>query len=322
MLSKIGHAGSHVNASTSEYVRHDEDPQLHLAYFDTSAWNGLVDHPKSDAIVTELQRRRVIVLASVISVGEVLKTPVRGRVERLRSLMLKLHGDGPLLERPMTLATEAARAFFRNETDFRLPQSGTGQSLLKFLSRPDDADVDSIAAWLKNLDRNHGRFLDEIRPEQPNRKTQYYSEEIAHSEPFLKLLSTVPAAQELGLSLVQVAELLTRVDIWRALAGTLGYIITQAMAHAPRQGGKRPGGPDMWQVVYLGVVEAFVSSDVRLLEAAKEISSTLRYSRCVIRTCDFLDGLAVSDMKSRCLVCGSSTRMGMHALDPRVAAAS
>lgn len=311
-----------MSAITSEFVPSGEDPRLHVAYFDTSAWNALADDPKGEAIVAELQRRRVIVLASVISAGEVLKTPVRGRVERLRSLMLTLHGDGPLLERPMTLAAEAARAFFRNETDFRLPQSGTGQSLLGFLSRPNDADVDSIGAWLKNLDRNHGRFLDEIRPEQPNRKIQYYSEETAHSEPFLKLLSTVPAAQELGLSLVQVAELLTRVDIWRALAGTLGYIITQAMAHAPRQGGKRPGGADMWQVVYLGVAEAFVSSDVRLLQAAREVSSTLPYPRCVVSTCDFLEGIAAWDVKPRCLVCGSSTHVGLHALDPRVAAAS
>jgi hypothetical protein len=311
-----------VSASTSEFVPRSEGVRLHLAYFDTSAWNDLADDPKSEAIVAELQRRHIIVLASVISASEVLKTPARDRVERLRSLMLKLHGDRPLLERPMTLAAEAARAYFRNETDFLLPESGPGRSLLEFLCRPDDADIDSVAAWLQNLDRNYEQFLDEIRPEQPNRSTRYYSAEVVDSTPFLKLLSTVPAAQELGLSVAQVADLSTRLDIWRALAGTMGYIVTQAMAHSPKwkRRRKRPGGPDMWQVVYLGVAEAFVSSDVRLLEAATEVASTLRYPRCVISTCDFLEGIATSDMKSRCLVCGSSTRVGMHALDPRMAA--
>lgn len=78
----------------------------------------------------------------------------------------------------------------------------------------------------------------------------------------------------------------------------------------------------MWQVVYLGVAEVFVSSDVRLLEAARDVSSTLRYPRCVISTADFLEGIAAADVKSRCLVCGSSTQMGMHALDQGVVAAS
>lgn len=215
-----------MSAIASEFVSRCQGPLLHLAYFDTSAWNDLADDSRSEAIVAELQRRRVIILASVISAGEILKTPARSRVERLRSVMLKLHGDGPLLERPMTLAAEAARAFFRNEKDFPLPQSGPGRSLLEFLYRPDDADKHSIAAWLQNLDRNYDRFLVEIRPEQPNRSTRYYSVEVAHSEPFLKLLSTLPAAQELGLSLAQVADLSTRVDIWRALAGTMGYIVT------------------------------------------------------------------------------------------------
>lgn len=277
---------------TSEFVPSGEGLRLRAAYFDTSAWNALADDPKCEAIVAELQRRRVIVLGSVISAGELLKTRDRGRVERLRSLMLKLHGDRPLLERPMTLAAEAARAFLRNETDFLLPKTGPGQSLLEFLHRPDDADSPSIAAWLQNLERNHERFLAEIRPEQPNRDTRYYSPEVTRQESFLKLLSTVPAAQELGLSLAQVADLSTQVDIWRALAATLGYIITQAMAHSPKQGGKRPGGADMWQVVYLGVAEAFVSSDVRLLEAAREVSSALPYPRCVISTRDFLNGIA------------------------------
>lgn len=311
-------------ATVSEFVSPSEGPRLHLAYFDTSAWNDLADDPRSQAIVAELQRRRVVVLASVISAGEILKTPARARVERLRSVMLKLHGDGPLLERPMTLAAEAARAFFRSETDFLLPQSGPGRSLLGFLYQPDDADKHSIVAWLQNLDRNHDKFLAEIRPEQPNRNAQYCSAEVTRSEPFLKLLSTLPAAQELGLSLAQIAELSTQVDIWRALAGTMGYIVTQAMAHSPKrkQGRKRPGAPDMWQVVYLGVAEAFVSSDVRLLEVAREVSSTFRYPRCVISTCDFLEGIAECVGKSRCLVCGSSTQVGIHALDPGVVISS
>ena len=162
-----------MSAITSEFVPPGEGLRLSVAYFDTSAWNDLADHPKCEAIVAELQRNRVIVLASVISAGEILKTPARGRVERIRSVMLKLHGDGPLLERPMTLAAEGARAFFRSETDFLLPQTRSGRSLLEFLHRPDDADCPLIGVWLQNLERNHEKFLAEIRPDQPNRDTRY-----------------------------------------------------------------------------------------------------------------------------------------------------
>ena len=87
-------------------------------------------------------------------------------------------------------------------------------------------------------------------------------------------------------------------------------MVTEAMAHSPkrRRGQKRPGGRDTGQAVYLSVAEAFVSGDVRLLEAATEVSSTLRYPRRVISVHDFLDGLAAPfDPESRCMVCGSST---------------
>jgi hypothetical protein len=298
--------------------------RLHLAYFDTSAWNHVVDHAESEAIVATLESRAVIVLASVISAGEILKTPALDRRERLCAVMLKLHGDASLLERPMTLAVEAARAFFREEPDFSLPRTGPGRSLLAFLGCPDAADTSSIATWLQNLDRNHGRFLKEIRPELPDPNTLYYSPEVLHTEPFLRLLSTVPAAQELGLSVRQIAELIAGVDVWQALAGTMGYIITQSTSHSPktRQGRNRPGGPDIWQVVYLGVAEAFVSSDERLLEAAREVSKTFRYPRCVISTRDFLDGITASNLSHRCAVCGSSALIGLHALDQGFATAS
>ena len=75
-----------MGAITSEFVSPSESLRLHVAYFDTSAWNNLADHPKYETIVAELQRSHVIVLASVISAGEILKTPARGRVERLRSV--------------------------------------------------------------------------------------------------------------------------------------------------------------------------------------------------------------------------------------------
>lgn len=306
-----------MNDFATKLSPHRAERSLSVSYFDASAWSDLVRNPACESIVADLRRSRVTVLASVISAAEILKTRNADLRRRLCSLILNLHGGGPLLERPMTLAADAARTFLQDETDFILPRTGPGRSLLEFLHRPAASDEASIRDWLQNLDRNHNRFLDEIRPEEPNRTTRYYSPEIMRSEPFLRLLAELPAAQELSLSLEQVALLNMRVDVWRAVAATLGYIVTQGMVHTPKQGGKRPGGPDMWQVVYLGVAEAFVSSDVRLLEAASEVSSTLRYPRCVVSTRDFFYGIVGTPGadKSRCWVCGSSKQAGTHAFD-------
>jgi len=77
------------------------------------------------------------------------------------------------------------------------------------------------------------------------------------------------------------------------LAGTLGYILTQIKSRSPaRQGNRtRPGAADLWQAVYLGTAEVFVTSDVRQREAVSEISGVLRYPRCVVDTADLFAGI-------------------------------
>ena len=43
-------------------------------YFDASAWSDLVREPDREALVARLKRRPALVLASVISAGEILRT--------------------------------------------------------------------------------------------------------------------------------------------------------------------------------------------------------------------------------------------------------
>jgi RimJ/RimL family protein N-acetyltransferase len=53
----------------------------------------------------------------------------------------------------------------------------------------------------------------------------------------------------------ELRRLTREVDIWQAFAATIGFIITQALSHAPRRRGgrRRVDGPDVWQAVYLGM---------------------------------------------------------------------
>jgi len=154
-----------------------------------------------------------------------------------------------------------------------------------------------------------------VRPKEPN-PTRYHSLEVMRTDAFLEMLLTTPPAAQLALSLSQARDLCEKVDVWRAFAGTIGYMITQSLSHSPkRHHGKRPGGPDLWQAVYLGVVEVFVTRDTRQLEGVVEISSTLTHPRCVVHTHDFLNGVREPTRGHRCRVCLCllPTPTGLHA---------
>jgi len=105
----------------------------------------------------------------------------------------------------------------------------------------------------------------------------------------------------------------------------LAYMIELSATHAPksRHGKKRPGGPDLWQTVYLGLSEVFVTGDEGLLKAASGVSASLRYPCCVVPTEDFIGGIlrfggeslkAPETTAHECRLCGCRlpTLNGMH----------
>lgn len=279
-----------------------------VVYLDASAWNRLADHPDRERLIAGLRRRNARVIASVISAGELLKTPSAERRAHLAAVVRELNPDLPLFEDPLVLAATVGRAALQDEPDALLQQSGPGRTLLGYLHRPDLTDRDPIGAWLQNKKRNLERFRLVVEGPEPD-TTRYHSPEVLGLDAFLRLLLTLPPAIELTLSLDQVRELCDRADVWRALAGTLGYILTQIKSRAPAREGsrRRPGAADLWQAVYLGVSEVFVTSDVRQLDAVRQISAVLRYPRCVVDTAAFFEGIAVgtADPGVFCRICGS-----------------
>src|SRR5438034_7051438 len=88
------------------------------SYVDTSAWNGLAKHPERDELVHIIQQRKQVVVASVISVAEVLRIKDLKQRRLICSTMRLLHGESSLFERPLDLAGAAARAFFNGEKDY------------------------------------------------------------------------------------------------------------------------------------------------------------------------------------------------------------
>lgn len=281
-------------------------------YFDTSAWNQLADHSDRDGVITSLRARHIVVLGSVISAGEILKTPDLTRREQLCSVMLSVSlGDRALLEPPLALAKAAAEAVLRGEADVLLQQTGSGRTFHFFLAHPHEADVPAIEAWLGNSDANLERFRVLVEPDEPSR-TRFCTPDVLASDAFLRCLLMVPPAVELGLTLAQVRDLCGRADIWRALAGALAGVIAQVLTRAPKKkkGRRRPGAPDLWQAVYLGVAEVFVTGDERQLEAVSEVSVVLKHPRCVVFARDFFAALDPTSAQAgrRCGVCGCVVR--------------
>jgi len=289
-----------------------------VVYFDASAWNRLADHPNHEGLTAGLRHRNARVIASVISAGEILRTTDPERRAQLAVVIRDLNPDLPLFEGPLALAAVTASAALNGEPDALLEQTGSGRTLLGYLHRPDATDRDPIGAWLQNNERNLERFRLSVEAPEPE-GTRYHSPEILGTDAFLRLLLTLPPAVELRLSLAQVRELYERVDVWRALAGTLGYILTQIKSRSPEYQGnhRRPGAADLWQAVYLGVAEVFVTRDKRQREAVSEISGVLRYPRCVVHPDDFFEGVeaGVPDPAAFCRRCGSALPAAHSARD-------
>ena len=104
-------------------------------YFDTSAWNYVSKHPRRGEIISAIEQSNTIVLASVISIGEVLRTPDPTVRSSICSTIRNLHGDGHLLERPQDLALAVAEAFLRGEKDVILPRTKPGEAIYSHFDR-------------------------------------------------------------------------------------------------------------------------------------------------------------------------------------------
>ncbi len=303
-------------------------------YFDTSSWNMLAKRSDRELLINLIRSGNRAVLASVVSLAEVLLTPDLSRRRLICSTVQALHGGGPLLERPLEIAHAAAQAFLRGEEDFLLPLTGPGNYLHRCMLDPDQAPTSEIHAWLRNMNRSLEEFINAIRPAERKRDTVCLPLEVLEGEAFLNILCQFPPARNLEISVPQMRDLCKRSDVWRALGATLAYIIQLATSHSPtnwKQGKhsrKRPGAPDLWQAVYLGVAEVFVTDDAGMLRATSEIDHILHYPRCVVDSSDFLNGIlrkhtkagsaeAAPDESDICSVCGSPvpTRVGTHATD-------
>jgi hypothetical protein len=194
-------------------------------------------------------------------------------------------------------------AFKNGDNYYDMSSSGSGTTLYEALCGSTQPPTREISEWLLNMDGQFDKFIEQIKPSTPDPQP-YTRREVLQRDDFLDLLVMFPAATDCGLSRHDMRTLVAASDIWMALAGTLAYSIGLATGHVPKKQRKkkRTGGPDVWQLVYLGIAEVFVSGDTNLLAAASAVSKLLKNPRCVVPPQDFLAGVTASSSSS-CPVC-------------------
>jgi hypothetical protein len=274
-----------------------------VIYFDTSTWNHLQAHDEREQLTRIIHRRNERVLASVISLGQILCTTNDHDRQKLCETMRTLHGDGPLLSSPFSLARAAAQGVLQEQDDFSLPRNDRSDHLLGGML---DATPPIAESWLKDWLKDREIELKEISAAlKPLHLKQDLNRlpEVLDNDAFLKILCRLPPAKDLGVTVSQMRSIREKSDVWKALGGTLAYMIKPSTIDAPnykrseiRPSAKRkvaPDAADLWQAPYLGVVDVFVTGDFRMLDAISEISSAslVRYRRCTELSNSFFDRL-------------------------------
>jgi len=186
-------------------------------YFDTSTWNHLEDHAKREELIQLIQQRKLRVVASVISVAEILRIQGDLRRRQICSTMLALHGDAPLLERPFDLARAAAQGVLQGQVDFSIPRTGPGAYLLGcMLDVTQTPPTGEIWNWLHNMDDNLARLKAELNLLDLASDLDVLPN-VLGTEALLKMLCKLPPAEELGVSPSQMRDIYGKSDVWKAL---------------------------------------------------------------------------------------------------------
>lgn len=282
----------HIDAPPDAHVKETRFPDGYVAYFDTVAWNRLLDHPDRQRLIAAMETAGVRVIGSVFIAAEIAQTRGPARRHALGSLVREVHGDGPLLEHPVEMAIPMARAILRDEDDFRVPARPGTEHFLSFLKDPSDDELHrEVVSWVARQEEKFARVFNQLKPPTPDSSGPFLTADVLSSDPVLETLMAMPGVQEEGLTL---ADMRTMRDaphdsVWTALAAMMAYLLDQADRHAGR---RWRGAFDLWQVVYLGLpINAFVTDDSALLTAATAILAVLKERREILTPSMLFTGL-------------------------------
>lgn len=268
-------------------------PTGDAVYFDTVAWNRLLDHPDRERIVGGLRSGNVALLPSIFNVVEIANTKSLERRVALCGLIRRVNGSFPLLGHPMEVAIPIARAILDGTDDYLFPETRGAAALLRYLDEPADEEIRAACSeWKAHEEEKFSRIFEGLKPAEPNAGVVFLSREVVDSDAILETLLLFEPAREAGLTHRDMRKICGAPDdsIWTAVRAMLAYWLQDASRHA---GKRRPNAFDLWPAVYLGLnIHVFVTNDGPLLAAARQINGLLTRSRHVLTFEGFLERLA------------------------------
>jgi hypothetical protein len=271
-------------------------------YFETSAWNRLADLDDSqvEAVRLTLQRRGDIVLASIINVGEILRTDAPERLRRLCRILGAVHPSGaPFLDHPEYLLEAIADSWRRGELAANVRESEAASALASYVRNPDALsadDLEIVHAWVRAMDADQDAIFEDLKDVGPREGPRFCSGSVLDSLEFNQLLvDKIPFMAKKNLSPEEVARLCEASDIWKAYRAMVAFVIDAAIDEMPperpgrRRPQKRPGGPDLRQAMYLGACDTFVLRDEWLDECLRAVSAACRLERRLVSPDEFFE---------------------------------
>lgn len=268
-------------------------PTGDAVYFDTVAWNRLLDQPDRERTIEGLRSGNVAVLPSIFNVVEIANTKSLERRVALCGLIRRVSGSFPLLGHPMEVAIPMARAVLDGSDDYLFPEKKSASALLRYLDNPADEEIRAACLeWRTYEEEKFARIFDGLKPAEPNHDVEFLTREVVDGDGVLETLLLFEPAQEAGLTLPEMQQICRAPNdsIWTAVRAMLAYWLQDASRHA---GKRRPNAFDLWPAVYLGLpIHAFVTNDAPLLAAARQINGLLTQRRLILSFEEFHGRLA------------------------------
>jgi len=255
---------------------------LHRYYFDANTWDLIATHPEREGVlrhVSEPAKRTA--LASIVNAIELLRTPDSRKEKRVllcQTLDSAITDDLPLVGHPMYVLEQAAKSFRSGEPTALIAEDEDDSRGLRILLRRsaelDLKESEKMKNWIEKKKTTLEGFWKEISNSGIRDRNLLVSDDFLGREDVVQLLATFSPSTNLGLSHDEIRALLQKTPIWPAFA--FGIAAMLELVNQQEYSKRRPNGPDLLQVTYLGLVNEFVTDDAEFRKVACRVEELLR----------------------------------------------
>jgi hypothetical protein len=253
---------------------------VHRYYLETSTWNLLRQHPHRDGVLANIRvSGKRCAVPSIINAAELLRTSnAEDRADLCRVMAAAMTPGVVLLPHPTVVLKHAVADFRRGKSHVTIPADSETATLQLLIEDPSKLEAGRMAELDEWADREKGtqdevwKFVTSMR--EPN---VHLGDDFLAAPGLVTVLSDYSMAKDLALTPEELRELLGRHPVWAAFGLTLGlaFDMFNQVEFSKKKAGRLPNGPDHLQLVYLPLVNEFVTDDGPLFQTARRAMNIL-----------------------------------------------